>query len=127
MQLSLESHSGYNQIHAYTDKQVVVRSGHQAGLIILEASFILTADSLIDNWVVDSIDHITQSHCAQLQDLRPDVVLFASASGRINPEPVASLLQAGIGVEFMTIGAACRTFNLLIAEHRPVVLAVIRP
>jgi len=33
----------------------------------------------------------------------------------------ARFLQSGIGFEVMDTGAACRTFNILVSEHRRVV------
>jgi uncharacterized protein len=41
--------------------------------------------------------------------------IFPAASFR------AQFLSAGIGVEVMDTGAACRTFNVLVAEQRRVV------
>ncbi len=54
---------------------------------------------------------------------RPEIVLFGS--GRVFAfAPVdirAELSDAGIGVEAMDTAAACRTFNILVAEGRDVV------
>jgi len=41
--------------------------------------------------------------------------IFPAASLR------AQFLSAGIGIEIMDTGAACRTFNVLVAEQRRVV------
>jgi len=43
------------------------------------------------------------------------------------PDPVAlrPLIEAGIGFEIMSTPAACRTYNILVAEDRQVVAALI--
>jgi uncharacterized protein len=43
----------------------------------------------------------------------------------IEPNLLADLKNAGIAVESMDTGAACRTFNVLIAEDRRVAAALI--
>jgi uncharacterized protein len=45
----------------------------------------------------------------------------------IRHEVRASLRQSGISVETMDTGAACRTFNVLLAEDRRVAAALIPP
>ncbi|VAW74722.1 FIG020313: hypothetical protein [hydrothermal vent metagenome] len=42
-----------------------------------------------------------------------------------SPALTAPLLEAGIGVEVMDTAAACRTFNVLLSEGRPVVAALL--
>lgn len=51
----------------------------------------------------------------------PDPLVWPSAQWR------AQLSQRGIGVEVMALGAACRTFNLLLSDERDVALVVIFP
>lgn len=41
------------------------------------------------------------------------------------PELSAAFADAGIGLEAMNTGAACRTYNVLLAEGRPVAAALI--
>ena len=48
----------------------------------------------------------------------PEFVVLAPAIGRM-------LEEAGIGVDVMDTGAACRTFNVLLAEDRAVAAALI--
>jgi uncharacterized protein len=38
---------------------------------------------------------------------------------------MASLINAGIGVETMDTAAACRTYNVLVSESRSVVAALL--
>ena len=41
-----------------------------------------------------------------------------------HPKLYRALTDLGIGVEFMTTPAACRTYNILVAEDRKVVAAI---
>jgi uncharacterized protein len=55
--------------------------------------------------------------------------LLLLGTGRRQQLPVGALLrvftEAGIGLEAMDTGAACRTYNVLLAEGRPVAAALI--
>ena len=59
--------------------------------------------------------------------MRPEIVLLGTGAAFSFPEPrkLASLHQAGIGVEVMDTAAACRTYNILMAEGRNVVAALV--
>ncbi len=126
MKLSQEAVSEYNQIHSYDNDHVVIRPQHQNRLDAIESNFILTRSQLIVDWPVKEIATITAGQLADLKTLDPEVILFATGSGLcIEFQKIASeFMQAQIGVEFMELGAACRTFNLLVSEQRKVLLAV---
>ena len=55
--------------------------------------------------------------------LEPELILVGTGARQIFPAPAfaAQFLRAGIGVEIMDTGAACRTYNVLVAEQRRVV------
>jgi uncharacterized protein len=126
MKLSQEAVTDYNQIHSYDSDQVVIRPQHQTRLESLKTNFLLTQEQLITNWPVRAIESITAEQLAELKQLDPEVILFATGSGLcLELQKIAhSLMQDHIGVEFMELGAACRTFNLLVSEQRKVLLAV---
>lgn len=56
-----------------------------------------------------------------------DVVLLGTGKALVFPDPAlkASLKARGIAVEFMDTGAACRTYNVLMAEGRRVCAALL--
>ena len=57
-------------------------------------------------------------------------LLLLGLGRRMRPVPAAlraTLRQAGIGVEPMDTGAACRTYNVLLAEDRRVAAALLPP
>ena len=63
----------------------------------------------------------------KLLEERPELVIFGSGQRLRFPSPslLRSLLSAHIGVETMDTSAACRTHNVLLAEGRCVVSALL--
>ena len=57
----------------------------------------------------------------------PQFLLVGTGRRQIFPEPAvhAAFLSRRIGLEVMDTGAACRTYNVLLAEERPVTVAVV--
>lgn len=62
----------------------------------------------------------------QIIAARPNVLLVGAEQGTsyLSPGLMSQLLTANIGYEIMSVGAACRTYNILLAEGRDV-LAVL--
>jgi uncharacterized protein len=58
--------------------------------------------------------------------LRPEVLLIGSGERQAFPAPelLAALYAARLGFEIMATGAACRTYNVLVAEGREVAAAL---
>ena len=66
---------------------------------------------------------------AQIAALLPDVVILGTGQRQkfVHPRLMQSLNAKRIGVECMDNQAACRTYNILMAEGRKVALALILP
>ncbi len=94
----------------------------------LTHSSLITATAVHD-WPVRSVAELDLERLAPLLALGADVVLLATGSRQQFPAPaiLARAAAAGIGLEVMDLGAACRTYNVLIAEDRAVALAAILP
>jgi uncharacterized protein len=73
-------------------------------------------------WDVPSIDTIDIDNLLVALKRVPDltVLLLGTGPTMVPPAPElrTRLREAGIGLEFMDTGAACRTFNVLLAEER---------
>jgi uncharacterized protein len=69
------------------------------------------------------------SALAQMDSLPPELVVYGSGTTLTFPHPsnLQGLMRQAIGVETMDTPAACRTYNILAAEGRRVVLALINP
>lgn len=107
-------------IHAYRDGEIIINDNS------IRQSVIVTPDT-IQSWPPRSLDELEQSHFEAFAALHPEVVLIGT--GRQLQFPPAhysvDLLARGIGVEIMANDAACRTFNILLAEDRQVLLALL--
>jgi uncharacterized protein len=78
-------------------------------------------------WDATSFESLEAEHFASLAALGPELVIFGSGSRlRFPPARVLSpLIDARIGIETMDTPAACRTYNVLLAEGRSVVAALL--
>src|SRR5260221_9169233 len=94
----------------------------------LTTSALITATAVHD-WPVTSVAELDLERLAPLLALGADVVLLATGPKQEFPAPaiLARAAAAGIGLEVMDLGAACRTYNVLLAEDRAVALAAILP
>ena len=94
---------------------------------IFHKSMILRADGTFKDWLPQEIADFRPDHFLSLTDDTPEVVLFGTGQYlRFPPQECLSVLQQqSLGYEVMDTAAACRTFNVLAAEGRDVVLATL--
>jgi uncharacterized protein len=99
----------------------------QVGERTLKRSTIVTPTRLIEDWRPRSIDELLQTDLVPLLEWRPGVVLIGTGARQRFPAPdlLAALYASRLGFEFMDTGAACRTYNVLVAEGRDVAAALI--
>ena len=120
MKFSLDQPAGTHLIRAYAPGEV--RIGERS----LRQSLIVTAVSLIEDWRPRTMDELKPVDLEPILALRPAVLLFGSGPRQQFPERavLASLYAARVGFEIMDTGAACRTYNVLVAEGREVAAAL---
>ena len=92
-----------------------------------DASIVVSADEVRSEWRVSSFDILSEADFTYFLDLQPDVLLLGTGIQQRFPHPrlYRTLTDARIGVECMTTPAACRTYNILVAEGRKVVAAIL--
>ena len=91
-----------------------------------ESSVLVTPEQVLD-WAPATFAELAEAHFARIAELRPEVVLLGTGA-RLRFPPAAltaPLARAGIGLEVMDVQAACRTYNILAAEDRVVVAALL--
>jgi len=80
-------------------------------------------------WPVASIRGVTVDSLAEVTAAEPAVeILLLGCGGRFETIPAAlkeALREAGVMVDSMDTGAACRTYNVLVSEGRRVAAALI--
>ncbi|MGA7750237.1 MAG: Mth938-like domain-containing protein [Gallionella sp.] len=92
-----------------------------------ERSIVVLAEEVRSDWIVASFDELNEAHFTYFVAIKPDVLLLGTGSTQQFPHPrlYRTLTDAGIGVECMDTPAACRTYNILVAEGRRVAAAIL--
>ncbi|QTD43998.1 Mth938-like domain-containing protein [Ottowia testudinis] len=93
----------------------------------IDHSVVLRSTGEWADWQCMRFEDLTPAHFAPLVASRPELVVFGSGGTLRFPRPewIRSLIEAGIGIETMDTGAACRTYNILAGEGRRVTAALL--
>lgn len=94
---------------------------------VLTRSLLLLPEHLDTSWGPDTFDALAIDHLAQLTTFTCDVLLLGTGLRQRFPAPalLRPLIESGRGFEIMDTAAACRTYNILVAEGRIVLAALI--
>lgn len=114
--------------------QINVQSVHgygpgwvQVGSEKIYHSLIMTPKGDRIDWNCTDFDQLTAAHFEQLIQLPAELVIFGSGARLrfVAPALSRALIERQIGLETMDTHAACRTYNILAAEGRNVVAALL--
>ena len=121
MKLHATSTQQYQTVTAYDE------AGVEINLARYVASLLVLPETPPAPWPVASFDHLTPEHFVQIDATGPDVVILGTGRRQrfVHPRLTGALTSRRIGVECMDNQAACRTYNILMAEGRKVALALI--
>lgn len=90
---------------------------------------ILCLPSGVYAWDTAALDQVDTAALAPVLAEKDVLKLLLLGSGRAltrpGPEVRRAFVEAGVALEVMDTGAACRTYNVLLAEGRPVAAALI--
>lgn len=94
-----------------------------------EHSLLVFPDIPPEEWPVTAFAALTAAHAANLLAHKPEIVIFGTGSQQLMPgeELLRVFAGSGIGFEVMATAAGCRTFNILAAEGRRVLGAMLLP
>jgi len=122
MKFTQQRPDGANLIRRYGADYIVV--GNEE----MRSSCIVSANSF-SAWAPRSVEELTVESLAPLFALAPEVVVLATGTTQRFPRASlrAEFATRRIGLEVMEIGAACRTYNVLVSEERKVLAAVLLP
>ena len=102
--------------------------GFRIGGLRLEGSLLLLSQGL-EPWDVSSMADVTiESLNPVLSDCEDlEFLLLGCGPSMIRPQTnlTEHFREAGLGLEFMDTGAACRLYNLLVSEGRSIAAALI--
>ena len=111
--------------------QFFVRSVSEKGIRVdkefFSKPFILSGQRIVPDWNVSCIDDINEDSLQAIFDFEPEVVLIGTGNTQVflPPSTQVHFFRQNVGFEVMTTDAACRTFNVLVAEGRHVVAALL--
>lgn len=111
---------GINVVDAYSPGTIVVSK------VSYHSSLILCTTEIIDDWPPQTCSELTVKHLQQVISLDPEVVLLGTGTKIVFPDDdiLSPFTQNHIGYEIMDTGAACRSYNFLVAEGRRAVAAL---
>ena len=91
------------------------------------SSVIVPWQGRVQAWPVDDFSELSEAHFELLAELGPQLVIFGSGSRIRFPKPawLRPLMARRIGIETMDTAAASRTYNVLLAEGRTVLVALL--
>jgi uncharacterized protein len=121
VKLQLAENTGQNAFTGYGPGYVAINEQRY------EQSLVVLPDRLITDWPATGFDSLVAAHLEPLAELGLQIVLLGTGP-RIRfprPELLRPLIEARIGVEVMDVPAACRTYNILLAEDRKVGAALL--
>jgi len=120
MKFTLESSSRINLVRAYSRAEL--RIGDQ----LVRSSCIVSAERLITDWPPARFAALSLEHLDAILALAPEVVLLGTGERQHFPPAQirAAFAARGVGLEVMDLGAACRTYNILVQEERHAVAAL---
>src|ERR1700681_2063501 len=114
MKFTLDARSGVNLIRGYSASELRI------GERVVVRSCIVTADTLITEWKPAAPGEMSCGDLAPLLALNPQIVLWGASKREQAPSMSvrAAFAQRAVALEVMDLGAACRTFNILVQEER---------
>ena len=121
MKLHLATAAGQNAITAYGEGYVTINQTRH------DKSVVVTPDTLYTEWKAAGFETLTAEQIAELVPLASEIVLLGTGERLRFPRPdiLRPLMDARIGFEVMDVRAACRTYNILMAEGRKVAAALL--
>ncbi|ADE12448.1 Mth938-like domain-containing protein [Sideroxydans lithotrophicus] len=121
MSLQLQTDSGQKLFTGHGEGYVSVNTHRYRQPIVVMAAEVRT------DWPATDFAALTSAHFEYFLALQPEVLLLGTGARQqfAHPELYRELIKARIGIEFMDTPAACRTYNILVAEDRKVVAAVL--
>jgi uncharacterized protein len=121
MKLHAERAGGQHYIQRF-EGSVLHISGRQ-----FTTPVVVGPDRILDDWCTEGdIRQLGIHHFEAIMALEPELILLGTGPRVHRPEPrlIHTVLSRGVGLEVMDTAAACRTYNVLVAEDRRVVAAL---
>lgn len=121
MQITQITGEDQHMVTGYAPDYVVVNG------VRYSASLILRPDALLPSWPVTDAAQLRVEDLEWIRERPPEILLLGTGSTQAFPARAVwrELRMAPWGIEIMDTAAACRTYNLIVAEGRSVAAALI--
>jgi uncharacterized protein len=130
--LAVAVHGERLKLHAQAPSPLNAVTGYGPGYIEVNrarhgGSLILAPEGPVQAWAAQDVARLASEDFHAVLSLEPELVLIGTGTSQRFPrgEALAAFARAGVGYEVMDTAAACRTFNILVAEGRRVVCALL--
>ena len=122
MKLHADPLTALNTVTAYGPGFIDINQTRHHGHLLV------CPDRPVAAWPVSGFAALRSEDFQALAALEPEVVLLGTGERQrfVSPALTGALARLRIGVECMTTAAACRTYNILMAEGRRVVAAFLQ-
>lgn len=124
MKLHLNNSEQLNLVHSceIADNGFAIKIGETRYL----QSLIVTSET-VEMWSVNGVSDLNPDVFSLLAKYPAEVVILGTGQHITFPEVsvTAPLINKGIGLEVMDTAAACRTYNILVADGRKAIAALI--
>lgn len=119
--------TGINADHPELKSGLIDEWDTDEHLGILKKSALLRTNGTIKAWKPQNNSEFMPEHFSSFTEEQAEIVLFGTGQQlQFPPQECLSILQRNnLGYEVMDTAAACRTFNVLAAEGRDVILAIV--
>ncbi len=115
-----------------TSEESYIVTGYETGRVGINQvahsrSLIVRPHELQTDWPVQAAEALRVDHLQAVLETPPEVLLIGTGEVQRFPDRAVwrHLRAQGLGVEIMDTAAACRTYNLIMAEGRDVAAALI--
>jgi len=119
------------KLHAPAPSALNTFSGYGEGFVMVngqrhEQNVIVMPEQLLP-WSATGFDALTEADFQGFLELNLEILLLGTGPKQRFPHPrlTRALMAKRIGVEAMDLQAACRTYNILMAEQRRVAAALL--
>ena len=106
----------------YFEGRAVIVGGNR-----FTASLVITPDEIFPDWPPTEANRLTIKDLEVILELKPELAIIGTGDRQYFPDPrlFTRFMRAGVGIDFMNTRAACRTFNVLVAEGRFIAAGII--
>ncbi|MGR9091082.1 MAG: Mth938-like domain-containing protein [Gammaproteobacteria bacterium] len=116
MKLDFDDHNVHKTISAYSTAGITVDGA------VLREPFVLFGDQLMTNSLPRTIAEFNELAIRDLIEFGQSIIILGTGATQVllGDSVLRAAYESGIGVEVMTTPAACRCYNVLVAENRAV-------